>query len=74
MRIAGDLGARTIAFPAVSAGSYGWPLADAARIAVATVAESGASSTLAEARFVLLGADAFAAFNAEVTNRSRTSG
>jgi O-acetyl-ADP-ribose deacetylase (regulator of RNase III) len=74
MRIAGDLGARTIAFPAVSAGSYGWPLADAARIAVATVAESGASSTLAEARFVLLGADAFAAFSAEVTNRSRTSG
>jgi O-acetyl-ADP-ribose deacetylase (regulator of RNase III) len=30
-----NLGARSVAFPAVSAGVYGWPADDAARIAVA---------------------------------------
>jgi len=74
VRLAGQLDARTIAFPAVSAGIYGWPLPDAARIAVTTVAEVGASSRLDEARFVLLGAAAFEVFSAEVTNRSRTNG
>ena len=34
--LAGSLGARTVAFPAISAGVYGWPLDDAARIAVST--------------------------------------
>src|ERR1700722_8384023 len=38
LRVAEYLGARTIAFPAISAGIYGWPAADAARIAVTTVA------------------------------------
>jgi len=74
MRLAGELGARTIAFPAVSAGIYGWPLHDAARIAVTTVAEAGEASGLDEARFVLLGAAAFQAFSTEVTKRSRTIG
>jgi O-acetyl-ADP-ribose deacetylase (regulator of RNase III) len=74
VRIADELDARTIAFPAVSAGIYGWPLADAARIAVATVEEAGASSRLDEARFVLLGQDAYDAFASEVTSRSRTNG
>ena len=60
MRLADELGARTIAFPAVSAGIYGWPLEDAARIAVTTVAEAGADSAVEEARFVLFG---------EATNR-----
>ena len=39
LRVADELGAETIAFPAISAGVYGWPLADAARIAVRTVRE-----------------------------------
>ncbi len=34
LRVAEELGAATVAFPAVSAGVYGWPLEDAARIAV----------------------------------------
>ena len=34
LRVADELGATTVAFPAVSAGVYGWPLDDAARIAV----------------------------------------
>jgi O-acetyl-ADP-ribose deacetylase (regulator of RNase III) len=61
MRLADELGARTIAFPAVSAGIYGWPLHDAARIAVGTVAETGAGP-VEEARFVLLGEATYRVF------------
>lgn len=67
LRVADEIGARTVAFPAVSAGVYGWPLEDAARIAVSTV--HGSSSTLTEARFVLftpVAYDAFAAALADV--------
>src|SRR4051812_15015734 len=35
--VADSLGATTVAFPAVSAGAYGWPIDSAADIAVATV-------------------------------------
>src|SRR5262249_25997921 len=37
LAVADELGAATVAFPAVSAGIYGWPAADAARIALTTV-------------------------------------
>lgn len=37
LRVARELGAASVAFPAISAGVYGWPLDDAARIAVHTV-------------------------------------
>jgi O-acetyl-ADP-ribose deacetylase (regulator of RNase III) len=40
-----------VAFPAVSAGIYGWPHEDAARIALTTVRQ--ASCRVGEARFVL---------------------
>ncbi|MFC7400791.1 O-acetyl-ADP-ribose deacetylase [Citricoccus sp. GCM10030269] len=36
LRVAARLGARSVAFPAISAGIYGWPMDDAARIAVQT--------------------------------------
>jgi O-acetyl-ADP-ribose deacetylase (regulator of RNase III) len=64
LRVADELGARTVAFPAVSAGSYGWPLGDAARIAVGTVC--GAKTSVAQARFVLFGPDIYQAFEAAV--------
>jgi O-acetyl-ADP-ribose deacetylase len=54
LRVADELGARTVAFPAVSAGVYGWPHDDAARIALTTV--SRASSQVDEARFVVFSA------------------
>src|ERR1700753_1287193 len=57
LRGAGELGARTVAFPAVSAGVYGWPMDDAARIAVETV--SSARTDVEEARFVLFGGEAY---------------
>jgi len=51
LRVADELGAHCVAFPAVSAGIYGWPLHDAARIALTTV--TGAETEVREARFVL---------------------
>lgn len=37
LQVASEVGATSIAFPAISAGVYGWPLTDAAAIAVRTV-------------------------------------
>jgi O-acetyl-ADP-ribose deacetylase (regulator of RNase III) len=51
LRVADELGAATVAFPAISAGVYGWPADDAARIAVATVRSTPTS--VDEVRFVL---------------------
>ncbi|MDM4762591.1 O-acetyl-ADP-ribose deacetylase [Galbitalea sp. SE-J8] len=62
LAVADELSARTIAFPAVSAGVYGWPMDDAARIAVSTVAAANTDVELAT--FVLFSADALAAFEA----------
>ncbi len=60
LRVADELGAATVAFPAVSAGVYGWPMDDAARIAVATVRAT--PTAVREARFVLFDDRAYAAF------------
>ncbi|MEN3299298.1 O-acetyl-ADP-ribose deacetylase [Pseudonocardia sp.] len=64
LRVADELGARSIAFPAVSAGVYGWPLDDAARIAVRTVRETPTSVELV--RFVLFNDEILAAFEKAV--------
>jgi O-acetyl-ADP-ribose deacetylase (regulator of RNase III) len=66
LEVADEVGARSVAFPAVSAGIYGWPLDDAARIAVSTV--RGTKAAVAEARFVLFSQDVYEAF------RRRTEG
>ncbi|MFD8274566.1 O-acetyl-ADP-ribose deacetylase [Streptomyces flaveolus] len=63
LRVADELGARTVAFPAISAGVYRWPVDDAARIAVETVSDTETSVT--EARFVLFDARAYEAFAAQ---------
>ena len=52
-----------MAFPAVSAGVYGWPLDDAARIAMQTAREHNPVS-VREVRFVLFNQPAFDAFAA----------
>ena len=62
LRVADELGAVSVAFPAVSAGVYGWPIDDAARIAVETV--RAADTTVGLVRFVLFGDDAYRAFTA----------
>ncbi len=60
LKIADHLGADSIAFPAVSAGVYGWPADSAARIAVETV--SSADSAVDDIRFVLINLEVLAAF------------
>ena len=60
LRVADELGVRTIAFPAVSAGIYGWPMASAADIAVGTVRDT--ATQVEEIRFVLFNDEALAEF------------
>lgn len=64
LAVADELGARSVAFPAISAGIYGWPMPDAARIAVQTVRGSG--TRVEQVRFVLFSRDALTAFEAAV--------
>ncbi|GAA4234655.1 O-acetyl-ADP-ribose deacetylase [Actinomadura meridiana] len=64
LRVADELGVESIAFPAVSAGIYGWPIDDAARIAVGTVRST--PTKVGDARFILFDPDAYAAFERAV--------
>ncbi|MER7408762.1 MULTISPECIES: O-acetyl-ADP-ribose deacetylase [Streptomyces] len=60
LRVARELGARTVAFPAISTGVYRWPVADAARIAVRTLRAEGEGFD--ELRLVLFDRDSYDAF------------
>jgi len=48
--VADELGARSVAFPLISAGVYGWPLSDAVAAAVETIAAT--STQVIDARLV----------------------
>ncbi|MFG3496973.1 O-acetyl-ADP-ribose deacetylase [Streptomyces sp. NPDC047928] len=60
LRVADELGARTVAFPAISTGVYGWPMDDGARVAVETVRATG--TEVEEIRFVLFDEAAYETF------------
>ncbi|TDE18915.1 O-acetyl-ADP-ribose deacetylase [Nonomuraea mesophila] len=60
LRVADSLGARSVAFPAISTGIYGWPVDDAARIALEAVRQ--AETSVADVRFVLFDDRAYTAF------------
>ena len=60
LRVADELGARTVAFPAISTGVYGYPLAEAATVAVEAVRSADTQVELV--RFVLFGNEALQAF------------
>lgn len=61
--LAEQLGARTVTFPAISAGIYGYPLEEAARIALETVAECLAGASVVErATFVLFSEETYRVF------------
>ncbi len=63
LRLADELGARSIAFPAISMGIYGYPGPDGARVAVRTVVEHLRGETSLElARFVLFSAETYDLF------------
>lgn len=57
LEVADELGARTVAFPLISAGIYGWPREDAIRAAVDTI--RGQDCGVEEARLVAFGATAY---------------
>jgi O-acetyl-ADP-ribose deacetylase (regulator of RNase III) len=60
LRIADELGAKTVAFPAISTGVYGYPVQEASSVAIDAVRR--ADTSVEEVRFVLFGHDAFEAF------------
>jgi O-acetyl-ADP-ribose deacetylase (regulator of RNase III) len=60
------VGARSVAFPAISAGVFGWDTGEVARIAVAAVRDSHHLSELDLVRFVLFSPATHEAFVAEL--------
>jgi O-acetyl-ADP-ribose deacetylase len=63
--------ARTIAFPAISCGIYGYPISEAAEIAVTTVSDFLKQNTLPDrVIFACFGADVLAAFQAAARRHS----
>jgi O-acetyl-ADP-ribose deacetylase (regulator of RNase III) len=63
LQMAADRDLKTIAFPAISTGIYGYPLDQAAAIAIGEIARFlRRESSLEEVRMVLFGQDAFDAF------------
>jgi O-acetyl-ADP-ribose deacetylase (regulator of RNase III) len=61
LKLARELGAETIAFPAISTGIFGWPIDDGAEIAIRAAREHG-GAPLREIRFVLFDETAYQAF------------
>jgi O-acetyl-ADP-ribose deacetylase (regulator of RNase III) len=58
LQVAGELGARSVAFPAISCGVYGYPAALAAEVAIGAVRDH----ELDVVRFVLFSDDVYEAF------------
>jgi O-acetyl-ADP-ribose deacetylase (regulator of RNase III) len=70
LRVADELGAQTVAFPAISTGVYGYPFDRAAPVAIAAVRSSAAR--VREVTFVLFGTRAFDAFSRALERAERT--
>ena len=60
LRVADELGVRSMALPAVSAGAYGWPIDSAADIAIATMRAT--ETKVEEARFVMVNDNSYDEF------------
>jgi O-acetyl-ADP-ribose deacetylase len=68
LRVADRLGARTVAFPAISTGVYGYPVEEAAPVAVNAVLD--AKTRVEEVRFVLFDAETHSAFRTALESAS----
>ena len=66
LRVADELGATSVAFPAISTGAYGYPVQEAAEVAIGAVRD--ASTRVDEVRFVLFDAASLDAFRRALTN------
>jgi O-acetyl-ADP-ribose deacetylase (regulator of RNase III) len=62
LKVADELGARFLAFPAISTGVYGYPVSQAAPVAISTVRDT--TTDVEEVRFVLFDAESYRAFEA----------
>lgn len=64
LEVADGLGARSVAFPLISAGSYGWPIHDAIAAAIETIA--AADTRVEDVRLVGFGQSAYQAVVAQL--------
>ncbi|HZA26403.1 MAG TPA: O-acetyl-ADP-ribose deacetylase [Actinomycetota bacterium] len=71
LNVADEVGARTVAFPAISTGVYGYPVDQAAPVAVAAIRSSDTS--VQEVRFVLFDRTTYEAF-VKALERAGTGG
>jgi O-acetyl-ADP-ribose deacetylase len=66
LQLAAENGIKTIAFPAISCGAYGYPISEAAQIAVTTTRDFLASNSVDKVIFVLWGEDVYDAYCKEL--------
>ena len=72
IELAAEHGDARVAFPAISTGIYGYPVEEAAHVAIATTREAmDRHPEVEEARFWLFGDDAYAAFEAALSPSDR---
>lgn len=70
VELAAEHGCRVVAFPAISAGVYGYPLEQAAAVAIETIVDAlDRHPGVEQARFWLFGDEAYAAFAAALEAR-----
>ena len=72
MRVADELGAASVAFPAISTGAYGYPMDLAAPVAVEAVRH--ADTHVGEVRFVLFDEAAYGTFERALRWKPGTRG
>ena len=72
LAVAGDLGARSIAFPAISTGIFGYPPAEAAAVAVQAL--SGADTPVGDVVLVAFDAATMRTYEELLAGPGRTSG
>jgi O-acetyl-ADP-ribose deacetylase (regulator of RNase III) len=75
LQIAAERGLTTLAFPAISCGVYGYPIQDASRIALRTVADFCETHPgIEEVRFLLFGDEDLAAYQEALEALTREDG
>ena len=69
LRLAGELGATTVSFPSISTGVYGYPVEQAARIAIDTVRDmlETEPGSVVRVTFVLFSRDTYDVFEAALS-------
>jgi len=71
LRLAAQKGCRSVAFPSISTGAYGFPIERAARIALSTIIEEAPNHDFEEVRMVLFGDRDFQAYSNALARLAR---